>query len=459
MRILFATAELSPVATVGGLAAASAGIVAELRRQSVEVDVVLPDYGGVPLDGEATTVLDLPGWAAPAAARTGVHHAAGPLTLVSAPGLARPDPYTDEHGEAWPDNDRRFLAFAAAVATLARDRSPDVLHLNDWHTATALAALDGGPPALLSIHNLAYQGWTGAEWVDLIGDRGDAYRHGDTCNPLAGAIRLADAVVVVSPTFREEILRPGRGFELDDLLADRREAIIGIRNGIDTSTWDPRGDPHLPTAFDAADLAPKAEARSAALAAMGLTGSSGPLAVVISRLAEQKGIDLLLPALPGLIERGARVAVLGSGSAPLASQLRAAAASHPGGIAFTEGYDDALSHVLTGGGDLLLMPSRFEPCGLTQMQAMSYGTLPVATDVGGLHDTIVDLDLDPARGTGWLAAEPTQAAVAEALDRALLGWADEEVRMAAQRRGMTADWSWHEPAARHVELYEAIAIR
>jgi starch synthase len=458
MRILYATAELSPVAAVGGLANAAAGLVAELRDQGADVETALPDYAAAELEDEVVVPLDVPSWAAPATARSGVHRAAGPLTLVSVPGIGRPDPYVDEHGEGWPDNDRRFLGFSMAVAALARTRQPDVVHVNDWHAGAALAALEPAQPSVLSIHNIAFQGWTGPEWAARIGPRGAAYLRGDACNPLAGALALAHSVVVVSPTFREEILRPGGGFGLDDLLHERAAAVVGIRNGIDASEWDPAADPYLPAPFDAGDLAPKAATRAAALAATGLSAGPGPLAVVVSRLAEQKGIDLLLPLVPELETAGARLAVLGSGSAAISAELRAAAALHQETLAFVEGYDRRLSHLLIAGGDLLLMPSRFEPCGLTQMQAMRYGTLPVVTDVGGLHDTVVDLDDDPAAGTGWKAPEPTSGAVADAVRRATRGWADPALRAEAQRRGMSADWSWREPAARHLELYRRIAI-
>jgi starch synthase len=199
--------------------------------------------------------------------------------------------------------------------------------------------------------------------------------------------------------------------------------------------------------------------RTAALRRVGLPDGDGPLAVVVSRLTEQKGIDLLLALLPQLKALGLRLAVLGSGQAALAQELRAAAARDPGHLAFVEGYDEALSHLLLAGGDLLLMPSRFEPCGLTQMQAMRYGTLPVVTDVGGLHDTVVDLDEEPVHGTGWRAATPASDAVADAVRRAVAGWRSPDVRRAAQQRGMTADWSWREPAGRHLGLYRAVSAR
>ncbi len=458
LSVLFATAELAPIAAVGGLAQAAAGLVHELSTQGVDVEVVLPDYARLRLDREERVVLDVPTWAAPAVARRGIHSGSGPLTLLSTPGIERPHPYVDERGVGWPDNDARFLAFSEAVGALARMRQPDVVHLNDWHTAGA-AASAVGTPVVLSIHNLAYQGQTGTEWIDRLGPRGAAYRWNGACNPLAGGITLADVVVVVSPTYREEVLRPETGNGLDPLLRARSDRLVGIRNGIDTETWNPLRDPHLPRRFGPDDIAPKRLARDAARARFGLPERPGALAVAVTRLVEQKGIDLLLPLAAELDELPLQLAILGSGDAAIASALRDAAARHPATLAFVEGYDDPLSHLLLGGGDLLVMPSRFEPCGLTQMQAMRYGTLPVVTDVGGLHDTVTDLGESPGRGTGWRAPEATSAAVLETLRRAIRDWADSDLRRAAQLRGMTADWSWAEPARRHVGLYHRIAER
>jgi starch synthase len=457
VRVLFATAELAPVAVVGGLAQAAAGLVRELRSQGVDVEVVLPDYGDVELTGEEQVELGVPSWARPAGARRGEHSVCGPLTLVAVPGIQRPHPYLDAAGASWPDNDARFLGFSAAVAALARSAPPDLVHLNDWHTASAAAGLDAGVPLVLSVHNLAYQGQTGGEWLGRLGPRGAAYARGGGCNPLAGGITLADAVVVVSPTYREEVLRPETGAGLDSLLRERGEALVGIRNGIDAHVWDPSSDPHIPAPFSALDRSAKALSRVSLLARLDLPERSGALAVAVTRLVEQKGIDLLLPLAPELAAIGLQVGILGSGDAALARALRAAAARHPSSLAFVEGYDEPLSHLLLAGGDLLLMPSRFEPCGLAQMQAMRYGTLPVVTDVGGLHDTVVDLDEDPGHGTGWRAGAADSSALRDALERAVQGWADPVIRGAAQVRGMTADWSWAEPAARHVELYRRLA--
>jgi starch synthase len=456
VRVLFASAELAPLAAVGGLAQAAAGLVRELASQGVEVEAVLPDYGDVELADEERLDLEVPSWARPAVARRGRHDAVARLTLIELPGIRRPHPYVDGTGAGWPDNDARFLGFSVAVAALARAARPDVVHLNDWHSAAATAGLGDGPPSVLTVHNLAYQGWTGAEWVDRLGARGAAFARDGGCNPLAGGIALAEAVVVVSPTYREEVLLPETGAGLDALLREREDSLLGIRNGIDAEVWNPAQDLHLPAPYDARDPSPKQLSRAALLERLGLPERSGPLAVAVTRLVEQKGVDLLLPLVPRLGDLGLQLAILGAGEDWLARQLHEAAVRHPASLAFVEGYDEALSHLLLAGGDLLVMPSRFEPCGLAQMQAMRYGTLPVVTDVGGLHDTVVDLDEDPDRGTGWRAAAAETAAFRAALGRAVAGWSDLPIRAAAQRRGMTADWSWAEPAAEHVELYRRL---
>ena len=457
MRVLFATAELTPVAAVGGLAQAASGLVRELRRQGVDVEVALPDYTSDELADERRIELDVPAWAAPAVARRGLHPDFGALTLVSIPGIERPHPYQDAAGEGWADNDARFFALSAAAAALARSGEHDVVHLNDWHTAAAASWAHGEIPVVLSVHNLAYQGWAGLEWTERLGPHAAAFARDGATNPLAGAIALADAVVVVSPTFREEVLLPETGAGLDGLLREKGDALVGILNGIDADDWNPAADPHLPSPFAADGLAGKALARAALLARVGLPERPGPLAVSVTRLAEQKGIDLLLPLVPELEALGLQVAILGSGDAALAAALRDAAASHPSSLAYVEAYDESLAHLLFAGGDLLLMPSRFEPCGLGQMQAMRYGTLPVVTDVGGLHDTVTDLDEDPANGTGWRAVAADTPSFRSALVRALSGWSDPGVRLPAQRRGMTTDWSWTGPAARYAELYRQLS--
>ena len=454
MRVLLATAELTPLATVGGLGAASAGLVAALRRQGVDVDVVLPDYGDVVLAEQQQFELQCPEWVGPVSVRRGRHAQVGLVYLVTAKGLGRPHPYLQPDGQGWPDNDARFLAFSQAVVALWNRLPGDVLHLNDWHTASALAALDGSTRTVLSLHNLAYQGVTDGEWLGRIGPRAAAFEWFGNCNPLLGGIRLADTVVAVSPNYAAEIVEPAGGFGLHEELAARGTALVGILNGIDVEIWDPATDPFLATPFDVGDLAGKAEAKRAATSRLGLAGA-GPLAVAVTRLTEQKGIDLLLPLLPYVSSLGMQLAVLGAGDAELAAQLAAAAGCDPEHVAFVDGYDESLAHQLFAGGDLLVMPSRFEPCGLTQMQALRYGTLVLATAVGGLADTVVDLNATPDLGTGWLASAAEPLGLLDAFHRAGAAWRDQPQWRAAQQRGISRDWSWSAPAQEYRGLYQS----
>ena len=455
MRVVFATAELSPVATVGGLAAAAAGLVAELRRLGVEVDLVMPDYGDITLVDETTMRLDVPGWVGAARVRAGRHPVAGRLHLVAVPGMARSHPYLQADGQGWPDNDRRFFRFARAVAALVEHDPPDVLHLNDWHTGAVLAALDDPPPNVLSIHNLAYQGTTDASWLELIGPRASHYEWWGGTNPLSGAIALADRIVAVSPHHATEIVTPEGGFGLDEALRQRADDLVGILNGIDTGVWDPAADPLIAAPFTASSLEARSTNRAALRERVGFPDDGVVLGVVVTRLTHQKGIDLLVPLIPLLAQIPMRLAILGSGDAGLAAHLHALAADHSDSLAFVEGYDETLSHQMFAGGDLYLMPSRFEPCGLTQMQAMRYGAIPVVTAVGGLVDTVADADLHRG-GTGFVAGRTSSEDLLAALFRAERRMRDKRRRVAIQKRIMAIDWSWSEPAREYVALYRAL---
>jgi starch synthase len=457
VKVLFATAEYAPVARVGGLAQAAAGLVTALRKLDVDVEVVLPDYGATPLEDETFTTLAVPPWAGPATARHGRLEGVGPITLVSASGIERSHPYLEPAGQGWPDNDHRFLAFSAAVAALTEEHTPDIIHLNDWHTAGVLAFLDASrPPTVLTIHTLAYQGRTSPGWLAVIPNHRAAFTHDGDFNPMAGAIRLSELVITVSPTYASEIVTRQEGAGLQDVLQQAGPGLVGILNGIDTAVWDPATDAHLAATYTAAELKRKRRCREAVRTELGLLDDDSPLVVMVTRLVDQKGVDLALACVPFLERMPAQLAVLGDGDEALAGALQRAADEHPGVVAFRRGYDEGLAHRLFGGGDLLLMPSRFEPCGLAQMQAMRYGTLPVVTDVGGLHDTVVDLDTAPAHGTGVVATEVSAAGVVDALHRAGRMLADGERRDGARLRGMAADWSWQEPALEHVRHYERL---
>lgn len=456
MKVLFASAEFAPLARVGGLAAAAAGLVAELRRHDIEVQVAVPDYFATPMTGETSIDLAVPEWAGPARARTGTVAGVGRITLIDAIGIARSHPYLQPDGHGWPDNDRRFMAFSAAVAALCDHVGPDVLHLNDWHTCVALAHLRSRPPTMVTIHTLAYQGRTNPGWLRTLPRHVSAFEQWGDCNPLLGGIRLADVVVAVSPNYAAEITTPRGGFGLDGPLRERGDRLIGILNGIDTDEWDPQHDQHLSMQYSADDVGPKAAIRSELLHAHALTDDGGPLLTMVTRLAEQKGVDLMLPLVPYLPHLGATMIVLGDGDQWLADGLTAAAAAHPQHVAFVRGYDQALAHRLFAGADVFAMPSRFEPCGLAQMQSMRYGTLPLVTDVGGLHDTVVDVDSAPSRGTGVVVPDPSSVALMDGLHRMVKACAQPRRLAAMQRRGMAIDWSWRRPAEAHIDWYQRL---
>ncbi len=454
MRVLLAAAEMAPVARVGGLAEAVSGLVRALRDQGVEVEVVLPDYGDVKLQSQSETELESPWWTGPTLLRSGSHRAAGNLTLVDVTGMARPHPYIDEHGQGWPDNDHRFMAFAAAVAALTRHRKPDVLHLNDWHSAAALGMLAAPPPTVLTIHTLGYQGHAPRTWLEHLPVGTHHFSWYEGCNPLAGAIALADRVIAVSPNYAREIVTPEGGMGLDGRLKAIGDRLVGIRNGIDTATWSPTADPLIAAPFEATDLSGREVCRDQLIELAGWSAPKPAIVAAVTRLVDQKGIDLLVEAAHYLEGMPARLAVLGAGDASLAAALHELASEHPESVFFAEGYDEALGHALFAGSDLFVMPSRFEPCGLAQMQAMRYGSLPVVTDVGGLHDTVVDADAH-TDGTGFVT-DVSAAGIVDGLHRGVRSLRNANRRRAIQSRGMSIDWSWDVPASQHIDLYQEL---
>jgi starch synthase len=462
MRVLFATAELAPITAVGGLGEAVAGLVGALREhQATAVDVVLPDYAPdrTALAGEVRRRIAVPGWASPASVRIGEHATAGRVHLVTVPGIARSHPYLRPDGSGWPDNEARFLAFSRAVAAMVRADPPDVLHLHDWHTGAVLAGLPTPPPSVLTLHNVAYQGVADATWLRRIGPRGRHYEWWGGTNPLSGAIALADRVVAVSPNHAREVLTPAGGFGLDAPLRARGDAVTGIRNGIDTARWDPATDALLAAPLHAGArglLAARRRNRAAVLDRLGWADDGSPLAVVVSRLTPQKGVDLVRPVVPVLRHVPMRLVVLGVGDAELVRSLAGLAADHPDRFAFVERHDESLARRLFGGGDVFVMPSRFEPCGLAQMQAMRYGAIPLVTPVGGLVDTVSDVDASPD-GRGIVAEAVDAVSIAAGLFRAARLLADRRRHEPLVRRIMGLDWSWREPGAEYAATYARLA--
>ncbi len=456
MRVVFASAELAPLVKVGGLGDAASGLSKSLIDLGVDLDVVIPDYwGGAHRSGRPVR-LETPDWAGPMEAIRADVPELGRVHLISAPALVRPHPYDDELGRGWPDNDFRFFSFAAGVTALVERIAPDVLHLNDWHTGAALGLAGSAPPSVFTIHNPAYQGTTSGSWLDVMVRRPEAYEWYGGTNPLTGAIALADAITTVSPTFAEELLHEETGFGLSGPLHARGERFSGIANGIDVSVWDPSSDGHLGATFDDRTVSRKRQIGRELRSEVGLEAGTGPMVGMVTRLTDQKGVDLALGAIEAVDGDDVSYVLLGSGDVTLADRARSLVEERAGRVAFVDGFDEGLAHRIFGGSDLVLIPSRFEPCGLTQMQAMRYGSMPVVTDVGGLHDTVVDADADPDLGTGFIADSVTVESVAGALRRGLAAWRSTRRRGAIRRRGMTRDWSWRVPAKLYMDLYETI---
>jgi len=455
-KVLFATAELTPVARVGGLAEASAGLVRALRQAEIDVHVMVPDYGGVELADEQLISLATPAWTGPVTIRRGVHPVVGAIDLVSTPNMARPHPYLDDDGEGWPDNDHRFLSFSAAVAHMAGETGPDVVHLNDWHTSAAAAWLHGNIPTVLTIHTLGYQGICSNQWLQHLGPQAFRFSWWGATNPLAGAVQLVDRVITVSPTYAREIVTPEGGQGLNERLAALGDRLIGIRNGIDTSIWDPRIDPHIAANYGL-DRDGREQCRAALFSEAGWTDDGQTLIAIVSRLVDQKGIDFALSCARFLETMPARMMVLGSGAVGIADGLRYWESRLPDRIWFTDGYDEPMAHRLFAGSDLFFMPSRFEPCGLAQMQAMAYGSIPVVTSVGGLADTVIDADHDRSNGTGFMSNSIDDAGILDALHRAHRAVRVRRRRDAIAGRGMATDWSWDIPAAEHINIYRQVS--
>ena len=467
MRVVMASAEVAPYVRVGGLAEAAGGLALALRRQGVELHVVVPDYFGpsTELAEERVETLDVPPWVGGATARTGDLAGFGTITLVDVPGMQRPYVYGEPGGFGWEDNDRRFMAFSVAVVAIARMRKADVLHANDWHTGAALGFAGPTLPSVFSIHNLAYQGQCDVGWLHVLGqfgkDRQFAYESYGECNPMVGALRLADRIVAVSPHYAAEILTPEGGAGLDGVLRSRGDAVVGILNGIDVESWNPETDAFLPRNYRASSLrtgssAGKAECRAELLREVALDDLNGPVIGFVSRLVDQKGVDLVIEAAQFLRSLGAQLVVLGACDAHLVQGLRLRALQFPERIAFRDGFDLGLAHRIFAGSDLFVMPSRFEPCGLAQMQSMAYGTIPVVTDVGGLHDTVIDADRDADAGNGFSTEVLNAAGLVDALHRAVRAWSVKKRRAAIIANGASTDWSWEGPAERYIELYRNV---
>ncbi len=481
-KVLSVASEVFPLVKTGGLADVAGALPAALARHGVEVRTLVPGYPGVVEKLERSDVIfsfpELFGGPATLLSAT----AAGlDLFVIDAPHLyARPgNPYVDSHGSDWPDNAQRFAALSLVAAEVGmgvlRSYRPHVIHAHDWQAGLAPAYLhyraptkppSRRPGTVLTVHNLAFQGHFPAALLhtlllppEALSIDGVEYFGG--IGFLKAGLQFADRITTVSPTYAAEIETPEGGMGLDGLLHHRSEVVSGIVNGLDDAIWNPATDPHLPAKYNAARLARRKENKSALKERFGITSApEAPLFAVVSRLSEQKGLDLLLAALPRLLALGADLVLVGSGDTTLEHGFRAAAHRSHGRVGVFIGYDEERSHLVQGGSDALLVPSRFEPCGLTQLAAMRYGSVPIVARVGGLNDTVIDANeaaLSAGVATGIQFSPVTREGLEHALERAVALWQRRKVWRTMQKNAMAQSVGWDRPAAEYAALYRAIA--
>ncbi len=472
MKVLHVAAEVFPLIKTGGLADVVAALPLAQAEQGAEIRLLLPGMPQV-LDGvrAARPVIDIGCCFGAMRVRVLLGRMPDselPVYVVDAPYLYRRvgGPYQNERGEEWSDNLPRFALLGWVAAHLAAgdadlDWSADVVHAHDWHAALSSAYLaDRSAPSahsVFTIHNVSFQGLFPMHTWPLLGlasrqiSPGSLEFHGQLSFMKAG-LQFAHRITTVSPRYAREITTPEFGWGLDGAIRSRGADVSGILNGIDDKVWDPAADPALPAPFDIDHLDGKRACRAALQAELGLDPDPDSLLIgIVSRLTQQKGFDLVLVVLPELLHAGFQVAMQGSGDPALESAFRTAAAAHPGRLSVTIGYDEARAHRLIAGADVIALPSRFEPCGLTQMYGLRYGTLPVVRRVGGLADTVHDADT-PA-GNGFTFDLATPQALGDTLRRAQAQRADESHWGAMQRRAMATDLSWRGPARSYLDLY------
>jgi starch synthase len=478
LRVLSVASEAAPLVKTGGLADVAGALPAALAAQGVEVTTLLPGYPSVL--AKLGKVKAVHKWEAllgtPARLLAG-KLGESKLLVLDAPAFFGREggPYGDASGRDWDDNWRRFAAFARAAADIGggavKGRSFDLVHAHDWQAGLVpaylrLAPLAGGRsvPSVITIHNMAFQGYFPGEIFCELGLPPSAWTvdgvesYGGVGFLKAG-MQLADAITTVSPTYAGEIRSVEFGMGLEGLVLARSNRVHGILNGIDTKEWDPATDPHLAARYTAGKLGARAKNKRALEQEFGLDRDDGPLFIVVSRLTWQKGMDVLPEVLDHLVGIGGRLALLGSGDAEIEQRFHAAAARHPGRIGVRIGYDEALSHRLQGGGDAILIPSRFEPCGLTQLYGLAYGCIPVVSRTGGLADTVIDANpaaLAAGVATGIQMNAVNAGALGTAISRAVALYHRPDAWKRLRTNGMKADFSWGASGAAYAALYRQL---
>lgn len=467
---LSVTPECVPLIKTGGLADVAGALPGAMAAEGWHLTTLLPGYPKV-LEAvkKSETVLAIPKLYGGAAAVRKAKVKGLDLLILDAPHLydRSGGPYLDQDGNDYGDNPERFAALSNVAAQIAsgaiQDYRPEVLQCHDWQAGFApyFAKTWGtGVPSIITIHNVAFQGVTGSDRIPGLGLDGghfnaEGYEYWGNVSALKAGLVFADKITTVSPTYAHELATAEFGMGMDGVIRARRADMVGILNGIDTDVWNPETDPEIETYKS---LKGKAKAKKALLEEFGLEKTRGPLFVVISRLSHQKGLDLLLQALETLVVRDAQLILLGSGAGELEHAYRSVS-QHPN-IASYIGYDEAMSHRIMAGGDAVLVPSRFEPCGLTQLMGLRYGTVPVVARTGGLVDTVIDaspMALRAGVATGVQFGPLTAHALAGAVSRTCDLYSQPKVWEKIQKNGMKAEVGWSTAAAEYANLYAEVA--
>lgn len=482
MKVLFVSSEVFPLIKTGGLADVSGSLPIALQHLGVDIRILMPGYPAVlnqlkdlhsigfleylPHIGYAELLLGT------------IADTSMQVIAIKAPSLYERDggPYVDTHGNEWQDNPIRFGVLSKVAAILASSNSPikewlpNIVHCNDWQTGLAPAYMKltehSTAKAIISLHNMAFQGCFAPHWVSSLGLPSMAFGiegfeyHGQL-SFLKAALVYSEAISTVSPRYAKEIQTAAFGFGLEGLLTKRGNEIKGILNGIETDEWSPATDTHLIQNYSNADISGKAKVKEALQQRLGLhIDAHAPLLGIVSRLTYQKGLDMLLPNLQNLIDQGCQFAILGGGEKDLENAFSGIANHHPGRISVNIGYNEPLSHQIMAGSDMFIMPSRFEPCGLNQLYGLAYGTPPVVNATGGLADSVIDTNannISNGSANGFVMVEASPEGLVACIYRALdIFRHDKNTWRQIQSNGMSQDLSWDKSAQEYFKLYQQL---
>ncbi len=466
--------EAQPFSKTGGLADVATALPKALGRLGHDVTLVTPRYRGAadgPVDGVVSA--DVSGHRFQARLLGQPIGPGARVLLLDCPELYDRAGIYYEAGVDYPDNPIRYAFLsAAAIDFAARLAEPfDIIHTHDWQGglapihARAVGPAFGHPGTVLTIHNLAYQGIFDKSWLPRLGLRWDDFTIGgfeffDRLSFLKAGINFADAVTTVSPTYADEIQRPEYGHGLDGVIRARRDRLTGILNGIDPDEWNPAADPHLPEPFDVDRLPAKAASKRALLERFGLAVNdhtmARPIVGMVSRMVDQKGLDLIAAVAGRLASLDATFTIVGTGEPRYQDMWRRLSQWRPDRISAFIGFDEQRAHLVEAGADMFLMPSRFEPCGLNQMYSLRYGTVPIVRAVGGLVDTVRPYNPKNGQGTGFLFSEYEPGVLLRTVETALAVFPNKKIWTRLQKNGMRADFSWDRSAAEYVKIYRRV---